>query len=93
MVSTLSNKIKNNKSITDIERTQGDNILNRVADLCPELFFDMDDFFDDEKINKKDGFEITLDLVEDCGRAILRMPANLEWNRQARRARQVMAAS
>lgn len=50
---------------TDIERNQGEAILNIVVDLNPELFFDMDDFFN-EDLNKstKEEVEITLDLID-----------------------------
>lgn len=64
MAFTLSSKIRNNRTITDIERNQGETILNIVADVNPELFFDMDEYFmeDDTKINEKN--EITLELIE-----------------------------
>lgn len=64
IVSTLSSKIRSNRNITDIERNQGEAILNIVVDLNPELFFDMDDFFN-EDLNRstKDEVEITLDLI------------------------------
>jgi len=64
MASTLSSKIRNNKNITDIERNQGEVILNIVADLNPELFFDMDDFFCEDNIKKKEEVDITIELIE-----------------------------
>lgn len=64
MTSTLSNKIKNNKTITDIERVQGEAILNLVAEINPELFFDMDNFFLDEDTKKVEEVDITIDLIE-----------------------------
>jgi len=63
MASTISSKIKNNRSISDIERSHGETILNTVADLNPELFFDMDDFFNEEKAKNENETEITLDLI------------------------------
>lgn len=64
MASTLSSRIKNNRSITEIERNQGELILNIVADVNHELFFDMDDFFNEDANLKEDEVEITLDLIE-----------------------------
>jgi len=64
MSSTVCSKIKNNRSITDIERNQGEIILNIVADLHHELFFDMDEFFNEDANVKEDEVEITIDLIE-----------------------------
>lgn len=64
MASTLSSRIKNNRSITEIERNQGELILNIVADVNHELYFDMDDFFNEDANLKEDEVEITLDLIE-----------------------------
>ena len=64
MASTLSSRIKNNRSITEIERNQGEVILNIVADVNHELFFDMDDFFNEDANLKENEVEITLDLIE-----------------------------
>jgi len=64
MASTLSSKIRNNRSITDIERNQGEAILNIVAEINPELFFDMDDFFNEDNNKKEEEIEITIDLIE-----------------------------
>lgn len=64
IASTLSNKIKNNRSISDIERIQGEEILNKVVDKNPELFFDMDNFFNEDKTVKKGEVEITIELIE-----------------------------
>ncbi len=64
MASTLSSKIRNNRSITDIERNQGEIILNIVTDLNPELFFDMEEFFNDDNIKEEGEIEITIELIE-----------------------------
>jgi len=64
MASTLSSKIRNNRTITDIERNQGEAILNIVAEVNPELFFDMDDFFIEDDSKKVEEVEITIDLIE-----------------------------
>src|SRR5690606_35992849 len=64
MASTLSSKIRNNRTITDIERNQGEAILNIVVEINPELFFDMDDFFNEDDGKKVEEIEITIDLIE-----------------------------
>jgi hypothetical protein len=64
MAFTLSSKFRNNRTITDMQRNQGETILNIVADLNPELFFDMDDFFNEDNNKKEEELEITIDLIE-----------------------------
>lgn len=64
MASTLSSKIRNSKAITDIERNLGEVILNIVVDHNPELFFDMDYFFNEDNVKKDEEIEITLELIE-----------------------------
>lgn len=64
MAFTLSSKIRNNRTITEIERNQGEAILNKVAEVNPELFFDMEDFFEEDNSKKVEEVEITLDLIE-----------------------------
>ena len=64
MASTLSSKIRNNREITDIQLNQGETILNIVAELNPELFFDMDDFFNADDNKKEEEVEISIDLIE-----------------------------
>jgi hypothetical protein len=64
MAFTLSSKIRNNRTITEIERNQGEAILNKVAEVDPELFFDMEDFFEEDNSKKVEEVEITLDLIE-----------------------------
>ncbi|MFZ6664853.1 AIPR family protein [Peijinzhouia sedimentorum] len=64
MASTLSSKIRNNRAISEIERNQGEDILNVVTELNPELFFDMDEFFNDDISKKNEDVEITMELIE-----------------------------
>jgi hypothetical protein len=64
MAATLTSKIKNNRIITDIERNQGEAILNIVAAVNPELFFDMDDFFNEDVSEKLEEIDITIELIE-----------------------------
>jgi hypothetical protein len=63
MAYTLGNKIKSNRAITDIERNQGEIILNIVADQNAELFYDMDEFFNEEQKVEINEVEITLELI------------------------------
>lgn len=64
MASTLSSKTRNERVISDIERNQGEIVLNLVAEVNPELFYDMDDFFVEDQTKKPEEVEITLELVE-----------------------------
>lgn len=73
LVYTIGNKIKNNRNISDIERNQGELILNIVLENSPDLFFDMDAYFLED--NKTENEEITLELV---GRIV-------DWDRKRRR--------
>ncbi|MES2448608.1 MAG: AIPR family protein [Bacteroidota bacterium] len=64
MAFTIGNKIKNNRHLTEIERLQGEVILNSVSDVNPELFYDMEEFFNEDALPKNEAFEITLELIE-----------------------------
>lgn len=64
MASTLSSKIRNNRTITDIERNHGEAVLNIVAETNPELFYDMEDFINDDNIKKDEEVEITFELIQ-----------------------------
>ncbi len=64
MASTLSSKIRNNRSLSEIERSKGEAILNVVAEINPELFFDMEDFFIEDDSKKVKEVEITVDIIE-----------------------------
>lgn len=64
MASTLSSKIRNNRKITDIQLKHGETILNIVSELNPQLFFDMDDFFNADDNKTGEEVEISMDLIE-----------------------------
>tara|TARA_R110002051_G_scaffold54227_1_gene101563 strand:+ start:11049 stop:13379 length:2331 start_codon:yes stop_codon:yes gene_type:complete len=64
MASTIRSKIRNNRIITDIERNLGELILNIVADRNPELFFDMDQFFNEDNSKNEEEVIVTLELIE-----------------------------
>lgn len=61
----VGNKIKMNSQITDIERINALKIIEIISDLVPDLFYDMDNLFNEdikeELINKK---AITVELIE-----------------------------
>lgn len=75
MAYTLGNKNRNNRSISDIERLQGETILDTVIDKNPELFFDMEEFFNEDNTAKQKDVEITMDLVEKI----------VQWDKTRRR--------
>lgn len=60
----LRGKIKNNRVFTDLEREQGEVILDIVVQNSPELFFDMEDFFKNDSKTKENKIEITLEVVQ-----------------------------
>ncbi|MDO6809882.1 AIPR family protein [Zobellia galactanivorans] len=64
MAYTLRNKLRNNRTISDIERNQGETILDVVSDLNPELFYDMEDFFNEDNLKKEEEVEISIELIE-----------------------------
>jgi len=64
MANTLGNRIRSNRVISDIERKQGEEILNIVADENPELFFDMEEFFEEDENKKQETEEISIELIK-----------------------------
>jgi hypothetical protein len=72
---TLKGKIRNNRSITDIERNQGEAIINIVADINPEIFYDMEDYFNEDSNNMDGEVEITIELINRI----------LEWDNKNKR--------
>ncbi len=64
MANTIGKGIRSNRALTDIERKQGEIILDLVADEAPELFFDMDEFFTEDEKQENNKPEITIDLVQ-----------------------------
>lgn len=65
MAFAIKNKIRNNRNFSDIEIKQAESILDTVADKAPELFFDMEAFFEEDKKKTKAREEITLELVKE----------------------------
>ena len=64
MASNLGNIIRNKRSISDIQRLRGEEILNVVSEKNPELFFDMDEFILEDQNKNVEEVEITFDLIE-----------------------------
>lgn len=64
MASTLSSKVRNKRAFTDIERKQGETILQIVIERNPELFFDMDEFFTEDFNMQEMEIDISLELIQ-----------------------------
>lgn len=64
MASNLANIIRNNRSISEVQRLRGEEILNIVSEKHPELFFDMDEFILEDQNKNVEEVEITMDLIE-----------------------------
>ena len=60
----IGNKIKMNNSLTDIERNNALQIIEIISTSVPELFYDMDDFFNDDKKEDLDNKLVTVELIE-----------------------------
>lgn len=65
IANTIGNRVRNNRNISEIERIQGETILDLVADLAPELFFDMEKFFTEDNKEEDNRQEITLEIVNE----------------------------
>lgn len=65
MANTIGNKVRTKRNFSEIERMQGESILDIIADQASELFFDMEKFFDEDNKAKENGQEITLELVKE----------------------------
>lgn len=68
MAYTIGNRINNNRNFSEIERIHANLILDIVANLAPELFFDMEIFFSEDENEKVDETEITLDLIKEIAK-------------------------
>jgi hypothetical protein len=75
MALTIGKKIKSDKSFSDIERNQGESILNIVAEKNAELFFDMEDYFKEDRVISNDDVKITIELIERI----------IKWDRKNKR--------
>lgn len=74
---SLSGKVRNNRSFSESERQNGLEILDLVTKEAPELFYDMDEFFEKEEKTKenKEEFEITLEDIK----------ALVDWDKKNKR--------
>ena len=68
MAYTIGNRINNNRNFSEIERIHANSILDIIANLAPELFFDMENFFSEDANVKVDDPEITLDLIKEIAK-------------------------
>jgi len=68
MAYSIGNKVGSNRKFSDIERIQGNSILDIIADQAPELFFDMEKFFLEDENAKVDEPEITLELIKEIAK-------------------------
>jgi hypothetical protein len=75
MAGTIGSRIRNKRSMTDIERRQGDEILNIALDNNPELFYDMENYYTEDKNREDKKPEITLGLIEE----IVRWDKKKKW--------------
>ena len=64
MAYTVGKRIQNKRTLSEIERNQGVQILDFISENAPELFFDMDEFFNQESENKPVNEDVTIDLVK-----------------------------
>ena len=65
MAYTIGNRINNNRNFSEIERIHANSILDLIADLVPELFFDMENYFNEDENVKVVEPEITLELIKE----------------------------
>lgn len=63
MAFLLNGKIRNNRNISSSEASQGEAILDLVAERSPELFYNMDELMIDDRGNQSSSVEITLELI------------------------------
>jgi hypothetical protein len=74
MANTLNNRLRAKKSISDIERRQGEKILNIVIEEAPSVFYDMDEYFESDH-NEENNLEISAELITKI----------VEWDRRRKR--------
>lgn len=75
MSNTISNRVRLKRQISQIERKQGEIILDFMAETAPEIFYDLEEYLkqDDEKANIK--IEVSVDRIN----------ALIKWDRQHKR--------
>ncbi len=75
MASTLGNRIRLNRTISAIERKQGLTILDLAVENSPEVFYDLDDFFQNDEEGNKVEIELNLDRIKKL----------VQWDRRHKR--------
>lgn len=63
MASSIGNRIRLKKQLTDTEIACGLKILDTVLDHAPQLFYDMEELFETDKSKDANDVEITIDVV------------------------------
>jgi hypothetical protein len=61
---SISSTVNNNRSFTDTERENGLIIIDIVSKESPELFYDMDEFFEIDLEKKEEKIDITIDQIK-----------------------------
>lgn len=64
IANTIKGRVSNNRQISDIERSHGIQILDIVIDEAPELLYETDELFEQDKTILQSQTEITLDLIK-----------------------------
>ncbi|CAN0602425.1 unnamed protein product, partial [Ectocarpus sp. 12 AP-2014] len=75
MASTIGNRLRLNRTISAIERKQGLIILDLAVDKSPEVFYDLDDFFQNDDEENKVEIDLNLDRIKKL----------VQWDRRHKR--------
>ncbi len=75
MANTLANRVRLKRQISQIERKQGEIILDFVADKNPELFYDLDEYIEADKNESEKEVEVNIDVIK----------ALIKWDRYNKR--------
>lgn len=62
---TIGKRIRHNRDLSEIERKQGEKILDLIADKAPELFYNMDDYYEIDEEHKNEEEQITIELIKE----------------------------
>ncbi len=71
----IGNKIRKKNTITDIERNNALQIIDIVSSSAPELFYDMEDFFNEDEIKDSENELVTIELIEKA----------VQWDKRKKR--------
>lgn len=68
MAGTISSRVRSKRTLTEIERSQGDEILNIALDNSPELFHDMESYYELDQKTIEEKPDITIEILEEIVR-------------------------